>query len=103
MLDDIRTVDIRIGNSTAGNIAINTWTPAASFASGVVTLDTAGTITQTGAIDLSVSGADFIARDASSVVLSANNNIGNVAASVAGSFVLTNAAANPLTVTHVDG
>ena len=101
-LNDIYASNVRIGNSSAGAITINTWTPAANFASnGVLTLDSAGAITQGGVINLSANSAGLLLRNASSTTLTANNVFSNIAANIAGAISISNAATYPLTVTSL--
>ncbi len=78
-LNDVRATNVRIGNNASGDINSDAWTPGVNFAaSGVLTLDTAGAITQSGAINLATNGAGLILRDASSVTLNTNNVFSNV-------------------------
>ncbi len=98
-LNDIRATNVRIGNSASGNIDMGAFTASATFAAnGVFTLDTAGTITQSGAMNLATANAGLILRDASGVSLTSNNVFSNIAASVNGSLSITNAANSSLTV-----
>ncbi len=74
----------------SGDINIGAFTTSATFGTnGVLTFDTAGTITQSAAIDLSTSNTGLILRDASSVTLNSNNVFGNIAASVNGPISIT--------------
>ncbi len=101
-LNTVRATNVRIGNSASGNINIGAFTTSATFGTnGVLTFDTAGTITQTSAIDLSSSNTGLILRDAASVTLTSNNVFGNIAASVNGPISITNAADSTLTVTSL--
>jgi len=104
-LDTIKSVNVRIGDSTAGAVNIGTWTPASSsfVKNGVLTLDSASTISQTGAINLlSSSTRSLLIRDSSGVSLTDSGNVlNNLAANVSGNLSLTNASTNPLTVTSV--
>ena len=98
-LGDVLASNVHIGNSSAGNINVGAWTPGAGFAaSGVLTLDTAGTITQSGAINLATDGAGLLLRDASAVTLTTSNVFATIAANIAGSLTISNAATDPLTV-----
>ncbi len=84
-LNTIYATNVRIGNSSAGDVTVGSWKPHANVASnGVITLDTAATITQTGVIDLSLDSAGLLLRDATSVDLSTNSGAGNVFSSIAG-------------------
>ncbi len=82
-------------------MTINAWTPTAVFATGVLTLYSAGAITQGGAIDLSTSGSSLLLRGASAVSLTSGNDFNNIAASIAGALAITNAATHPLTITSI--
>ncbi|HSW93953.1 MAG TPA: filamentous hemagglutinin N-terminal domain-containing protein, partial [Gammaproteobacteria bacterium] len=100
-LNDVRSTNLRIGNSSAGNINLAAWTPAATVAaSGVLTLQTGGTITQSGALNLGTDSAKLLLRDAGGATLNTNNVIGQLAASLGSgaSLSVTNASGNPLTV-----
>ena len=104
-LATMRGTNIRIGNSNAGAMAIgagSTWTPAANFATGNLTLFGAG-ITQNGGIDFSTSGSSLILRSGGTVTLTDSNNVfSNMAASnSSGSVSILNKATNPLTVTNL--
>ena len=106
MLNDVRATNVRIGSTTgSGNITIGTWTPASNFsASGVLTLETSGTITQTGAINFSNNSAGLLVRNSSAVTLTnANNVFTNLAATLGsgGTYSVKNAAASPLTVSSL--
>lgn len=102
-LNDVRSSNVRIGSTSgSGNITINTWTPAASFASnGVLTLATTGAISQTGVIDLSNNNSSLLLRNASGVTFTNNNIFSNIAANIAGSISITNAATKPITITSI--
>lgn len=95
-LNKIYATNVRIGDSTAGAIDINPWSPAANFASnGVLTLASASAITQGGGsgIDLSANGASLALRSATSVALANTNNIfSNIAANITGGLTLANSA-----------
>lgn len=95
-LDNIFASKVRIGASNAGNMIIGTWTPASTFATSLLTLDTGGTITQTGAITLN---SGLLLRNASSVTLSSTNQFSNIAASINGALTLNSSSA--LTVTSL--
>ncbi len=98
----VLATNVRIGNSASGDINIGAFTTSATFGTnGVLTFDTAGTITQSAAIDLSTSNTGLILRDASSVTLTSNNVFGNIAANVNGLISITNAADSTLTVTSL--
>ncbi len=98
-LDTVRATNVRIGNSTSGAINLGNFITTANFGTnGVVTLDTAGTITQSSPIDFSASNTGLILRDASSVTLTNNNVFGNIAASVNGPIAITDASGSTLTV-----
>ena len=99
-LDTVRATNVRIGNTAAGAMAVGTWTPAATFAPGVLTLAAGGGITQTGPIDLSTSTSDLLIRGAGDVLLTdATNVFTNVAASKsAGALSITDAVGSTLTV-----
>ena len=76
--------------------------PVSTFATGVLTLDTGGTITQSGVINLSAAGSGLILRDASSVTLNSANSLTNLAAtSIGGAISVTNGAANTLNVANL--
>lgn len=83
-LTDIRADNVRIGDYQAGNINIGAWTTGSSFADdGILTLDTAGNITQSGAMNLSTGNTSLLIRDASGVTLTNDNSISNIAAQLA--------------------
>jgi hypothetical protein len=98
-LNIIRAVNVRIGNSTAGNINIGNLTSAANFASGILTLSSAGTITQAigTALNLAASNSGLLLRNASSVTLANNNDISNVSAANVGAVTINNSSARALT------
>jgi len=105
-LNTIYANNLRIGSSTAGNININaaggTWSPASHVAqNGVLTLQTAGTITQAASsvIDLSTAAASLLLRNASSVTLTGNNIISTLASTaISGALSIKNVASSATTV-----
>ncbi|MDR3478401.1 MAG: filamentous hemagglutinin N-terminal domain-containing protein, partial [Gammaproteobacteria bacterium] len=97
----VRSTNLRIGsNSGSGAITVAAWTPVANIAhSGMLTLDTGNTITQTGAINLATDLSTLLLRNASSVTLNTNNVFSTIAATnIAGALAITNASAAALTV-----
>lgn len=91
-LNTIRSTNLRIGNTTnAGALDVGAWTPAASVASGVLTLASSGAITQSGILDLSTSGSDLIFRAGTTVNFTLNNSLGNIAANVGGDISVSSA------------
>jgi hypothetical protein len=93
-LNNVYATNVRLGNSTAGNLSVGAFTPTATFASSNLTLDTAGSITQTGALNLGIDNAGLIVRDASSVALTNNGNVlSNIAATVSGAAQFTTSSA----------
>src|SRR5207247_1629314 len=62
-LSTMRATNVRIGNTSAGNMAVNAWTPVAAFAAnGTLTLASTGTITQGGIINLATSASKLLIR-----------------------------------------
>ncbi|RDI37988.1 two-partner secretion domain-containing protein, partial [Aquicella lusitana] len=100
-LDRIRATNVRIGNSNTGTITIGTasttWTPAATFATSLLTLDSAATITQTALAPINLGSRSLLLRDSNNVSLTNTSNIfSNLAATLTGSLQLT--ASSTLTV-----
>ena len=62
---------MRIGNSASGAIISAALTPVATFAAWCIDVRSAGTMTQTGAVDLATldGGAGLILRDSTAVML----------------------------------
>lgn len=94
-LNRIFTNDLRIGNSSAGNITVAAgavWKPNANVASqGVITLDTGAAISQGNGIDFTVNQAGLLLRDASAVTLTDSaNKLFNIAGDLAGDVSITN-------------
>lgn len=104
-LDTVKSINVRIGNSTSGAISIGTWTPASSsfVKNGVLTLDSANIISQTGSVNLlSSSARSLLLRDSSGVSLIDSGNVFNkIAANISGDLLLINASTHPLAVTSI--
>lgn len=99
-LDAITSQNVFIGNSTAGTITIAAWASPSTFATnGVLTLDTANSIVQTGGLDLSAGNTSLILRDANNVILTnSSNDFSNLAANVNGTLNVTNGTGHTLTI-----
>src|SRR5579883_2449505 len=77
MLNTIRSTNLRIGSiNNTGGIAIgSSWsTPGTNFNSGVLTLDTSGGISQTGALTLGTNLPSLLLRDSNNIALASSSS-----------------------------
>ncbi|MFZ3067502.1 MAG: hypothetical protein WA253_05080, partial [Gammaproteobacteria bacterium] len=100
-LNRIRATNVRIGNSAAGAITIgtvsSTWTPTATFATSLLSFDSANAITQSASSPINLGARALILRDSNNVLLTNTSNVfTNIAALLTGSMQLTSS--NALTI-----
>jgi filamentous hemagglutinin family protein len=104
-LDNVTAATIKVGGSSSGNITVSGGAPITPSTATTLSLETAGSISQTAGSTITVQ--NLAVRAGGPVTLNENNTVNTIAASVSGSgnaFAFRNDAAAPeLAVGVVDG